>query len=108
MNKLSLGLAVAFLAVAAPASAHVCLDSRDIQSHYSPDPKTILFHMRNGTVWRNTLVAPCPGLRFNGFSWVVGGTGDICENQQTIRVIRSGELCFLGKFEKEPSPKPKG
>lgn len=103
MKTLFLALgATLLLGVAAPASARICINYRDIKSNYSPNPKTILFHMRDGTVWRNTLQTPCPGLRFNGFSWVLHGVGDVCEGQQTIRVIRSGELCFLGKFHKEP------
>ena len=38
------------------------------------DGKAIIFHMRDGTVWRNDLQGACPDLRFDGFVWTVRGT----------------------------------
>jgi hypothetical protein len=35
---------------------------------------------------------------------VLRGTDDICENLQTIRVIRTGETCALGDFTKISPP----
>ncbi len=54
--------------------------------------------MRDGTVWRNTLRNSCPDLMFHGFSYVLRGPNEICENMQTIRVIRTGQVCMLGSF----------
>jgi hypothetical protein len=93
--------AAAMLFIAAPAiAAPVCLDADNIQSRPSPDGKVIDFHMRDGSVWRNTLQRPCPGLRFDGFSWTLDGTHNVCENEQIIHVLHTGEICSLGKFEK--------
>jgi hypothetical protein len=107
---LGIGVAAALLAAAPASAARICLNVRDITGNYSPDANTIIFHMRDGTDWRNTLVSPCPGLRFDGFVWVLHGTQDVCEGQQSLRVLRSGELCFLGKFQKMPKKvqPPKG
>ena len=66
---------------------------------------TLDFRMKNGTVYRNTLRTPCPGLKFNGFVYKTH-TGDICENMQTIRVLRSHEVCMLGAFTKLPPTQP--
>lgn len=64
----------------------------------------MIFRMRNGQILVNHMHGNCPDLRFNGFSWVLrGGDDQICENQQTLRVLQSGEICTLGKFDR-PSP----
>ena len=46
---------------------------------------------RDGRVLVNHLQGVCSDLRFEGFSWVVRGTEDICENQQSLQVLRSGQ-----------------
>ena len=109
MPRFSYGLIAAALAAAtavpaaaqpAPAPAQrVCLNNQDVRSAQSSDGKTMVFKMRNGTTYINHLQGPCPGLRFNGFAWELRGINDICENQQTLRVLRSGEVCMLGKFD---------
>jgi hypothetical protein len=93
---------MAGLVLAAPAmAAPVCLDSTRIQDTHVQNPRTIDFHMRDGTVWRNTLKNSCPDLMFHGFSYVLrGGVNEICENMQTIRVVQSGQVCALGSFAK--------
>ena len=73
-----------------------------IQNTSIPDSHTILFHMRDGTVWRNTLRNACPALKLHGFVYVVPGTSEVCENLLAVRVLRSGETCLLGKFTREP------
>lgn len=115
MIRFSYGL-VAGLAIAAslPAAAQttpaapsprVCLNNQDVESATSNDGKTMIFKMRNGQTYINRLRGSCPGLRFNGFIWELRGINDICENQQTLRVIQSGEVCMLGKFD---PPLPRG
>jgi hypothetical protein len=94
--------AILFLtvAVATPATAKICVQSRDILSTDSKDGKLMTFKMRDGSVLVNHLHGICSDLRFEGFVWVLrGGTDDICENQQTLKVIRSGQTCLLGKFD---------
>ena len=108
-------LAALFLAAAAgflttPADAALCVSERDIQdTKPSNDGKLLTLKMRDGRVLVNHLQGICSDLRFNGFVWVLHGTNDICENQQTIRVLQSGQTCLLGRFEqgKTPAPAPK-
>lgn len=104
------GLAIAAtLPAAAQPSAtapgqRICLNNQDVQSATSNDGKTMVFRMRNGTTYINHMRGSCPGLRFNGFVWELRGINDICENQQTLRVLKSGEVCMLGKFDPPQAP----
>lgn len=101
----ALTLAAALPAAAQPSSTspapsqRICLNNQDVVSAVSNDGKTMIFKMRNGTTYINHLRGSCPGLRFNGFIWELRGINDICENQQSLRVIKSGEVCMLGKFD---------
>jgi hypothetical protein len=61
------------------------------------DRQTILFYMRNGKIWKNTLKGPCPGLTFHGFAFMTP-EDEVCENSQGIQVIKTGEVCQLGAF----------
>lgn len=114
MIRFSYGL-MAGLAIAAtlPAAAQpsatapgqrICLNNQDVQSATSNDGETMVFRMRNGTTYINHMRGSCPGLRFNGFVWELRGINDICENQQTLRVLKSGEVCMLGKFDPPLAP----
>jgi len=76
---------------------NVCLWSYEVDHTKYVAPQTVLFYLKNGVVWRNTLKAPCPGLKFHGFS-LVSQDQHICANSQGIRVIESGEVCALGAF----------
>ncbi|HSS13521.1 MAG TPA: hypothetical protein VLL04_06505 [Rhizomicrobium sp.] len=88
------------LAAASPAvAANMCVQSRDILSANSKDGKLMTFRMRDGRVLVNHLQGTCSDLRFEGFSWVLHGTDEVCENQQSLRVLRSGQICVLGKFD---------
>ena len=102
MRKSAL-LAALVLAVALPATADAatCLQFTRIGSTQAIDAKTILFHMKDGTVWRNTMRSVCPGAMSGGFSYVLQ-TDSVCENTQTIRILNSNETCLLGGFTKEP------
>jgi hypothetical protein len=87
-------------AAASPASAaNMCVQARDIVSTDSKDGKLMTFRMRDGRVLVNHLQGVCSDLRFNGFVWTVRGTEDICERQQSLKVINSGQICVLGKFD---------
>ena len=86
-------------AIASPAAAKLCVQSRDILSTDSKDGKLMTFKMRDGSVLVNHLQGICSDLKFEGFTWVLRGNDDICENQQSLKVIRSGQTCLLGKFD---------
>jgi hypothetical protein len=106
MKKVMSGAALlaALLTVAAvmPAEAagKICLQTRSMKDSTPKDDGTaITFKMNDGSVWRNDLKGRCPDLKYNGFAWTIrnpGGT--VCENEEIIKVLRSGEICALGKF----------
>jgi hypothetical protein len=102
MKHLALAACMTVLCVAPacaqPAPANVCLQTNDIDRTSVPDPRTILFHMKDGRIWKNALVRACPELRFNGFEYVSQPAGEICGNLQSIRVLHSGTVCLLGPF----------
>ena len=106
MGKFAILTALIALATAAPAAAategSICLRIREIDQTKVVDAKTILFKMKDGKVWRNTLLSPCPGLLFNGFAYAVH-FDEICGNQQAIHVLRTHEVCLLGPFTPETS-----
>jgi ABC-type transport system substrate-binding protein len=92
--------------VLAQETGKVCLSLRDISStDPSKDGTSITFKMRNGVSWRNDLQGRCPDLWFNGFKWVIQSPEQVCENQETFRVLDSGQVCTLGKFtQMTPAP----
>lgn len=61
-------------------------------------PQTILFYMRDGKIWKNTLRSPCPALEFHGFKFVTH-YDEVCSNAASIEVIETGQVCQLGYFE---------
>jgi len=91
-------LAGAFGASAASA-APTCLQTRDIVGSTSKDGKNLDFTLRNGTTVRNHLQGTCSDLKFEGFVWVIRGPEEVCEHQQSLRVINSGQVCTLGAFD---------
>jgi len=101
---LTLVVAAASLAVAAaPAlAATTCIDTRNIKDQTVEGRGTaLLFTMKDGTQYRNRLKGICPDLMFNGFVWTIRNPDNtVCDNMETIRVIRSGEICQIGTFEK--------
>lgn len=101
--KTTIAIFVAALAVAAvtaaPAFANMCVNQRDIEGTNSKDGKNLTFRMNDGRVLVNHLQGTCSDLRFNGFVWSVPGTDEICEYQQSLRVLQSGQICVLGKFD---------
>jgi hypothetical protein len=87
-------LPVAALGAKAPG----CIRSLDIDHTKVPNDRTILFFMKDGTVWSATLRSDCPELRFNGFEYGPTPPEEICGNMQTIRVLRSGAVCEIGQL----------
>ena len=99
MKRIIITAIALMVAAASPASAKMCVQSRDIQGTDSKDGKLLTFRMRDGRVLVNHLQGVCSDLRFEGFVWVLHGTEDICENEQSLKVLRSGQTCILGKFD---------
>ena len=99
MKKTIITAIALIVAAAPPVSAKTCVQSRDIQSTNSKDGKLMTFKMRDGRILVNHLQGICSDLRFEGFAWVLRGTDDVCENQQSLKVLRSGQTCLLGKFD---------
>ena len=86
---------------ASPAmAAPVCLTSYLIDhSSVQKDNKTILFYMKDGRVFANTLISACPSLQFHGYVLnIPGGNEQICSNQQSISVLVTHEVCQMGAF----------
>jgi hypothetical protein len=91
-----------------PAQANVCINAQNIVSSTpNKDGTAILFTMRDGKVWRNDLQGKCPDLKFSGFSWTIPIGTEVCEREQSIRVIQSPQICMLGKFTDMTPAKPK-
>jgi hypothetical protein len=107
MKNELLGAVLVTMVFVSPATANnICLPTREIVSTDSKDGKTMVFKMRDGRTLVNHLRGICPDLKFNGFAWVIRGIEQVCENEQTLRVLQSGEICTLGKFD-PPVSKPK-
>src|SRR3954469_21647773 len=84
-------------AIAQPApKSNVCLKTYLIDHTKSPDDRTIVFTMKDGSAYQSTLPTLCPQLSINGFAYVATPPSDVCGNLQTIRVIRTGSVCMLG------------
>lgn len=109
MSFKMISIAAAALALAAtsagaqPASVsssgNVCLKTIQIDRTETPDTHTILYFMKNGTAWKNTLRSDCIGLRQNGFIYRPTPPDQVCGNFQVIRAIETGSVCTLGAFE---------
>ena len=87
-------------AMAQPAKSPICLSTRNIaNTSPSPDGTAITFRMTDGSVWRNDLRGRCPDLKWDGFSWTSSDPMErVCANEQTLRLMRTGEVCALGNF----------
>jgi len=88
-------------AVVTPAAAgSVCINPFYIQDSHVVDAKTILFKMKDGTVWRNDLRNSCSGLLFHGFTYRLN-YDELCDYGQSIRVLTTDQVCTLGNFTKQ-------
>jgi hypothetical protein len=102
----TLAAAAAFLAVPAFAdeTKSVCLQAYDLDHTQILNDHQILFYMRGKKVWLNTLQGRCATLpNQDGFVWS-SAFPEYCANVETIRVVRTGEVCQLGQFT--PYEKP--
>jgi hypothetical protein len=97
-STLALSSAAPVQAQSTPADK-VCLNTTEILGTQAVDRRTILYRMRDGKVWRNTLAADCPTLVGfgNGAFTQVAHTDFICANSQHIKT-QGGNVCRLGSF----------
>jgi hypothetical protein len=95
----ALALSAATQVQAQAQGGNICLNVTEIRSSQAVDNRTIVYRMKDGKVWRNTLAAPCPEL----VSFSAGAysqelhTDYLCANTQTI-TVKSGMVCRLGEF----------
>ncbi len=103
---LCFALAVPELAFAADTSPpHICISVSQIDHRVILNDQEIVFYMRGGKAWKNTLHAKCGGLKFQGgFAWTIRGD-EVCANQQVIYVLDRGNPCMLGDFTPYTDPK---
>jgi len=102
-------LAAMILMAAAPAMAQgpICLSTRDIRNtDGQKDGTAILYTMKDGSVWRNDLRGRCSDIHWDGFSYSTSNPMEsICDNEQTLHLFRTGEVCGLGKFTQVSPPR---
>ncbi len=100
MKILIAALVVAGAALTAqPALANVCIRTQDITGTRSDDGKTLIFTLRDGSTRVNHLQGVCTDLKWNGFAWNIRGPEEVCENQQSLTTLQTGQVCTLGKFD---------
>jgi hypothetical protein len=92
---LAAGTGTGTMAQPAPKT-NVCLKTYLIDHTKSPDDRTVIFYMKDGSSYQSNLTGNCPELSINGFSYVATPPDDVCGNLQSIRVIRTGSVCLLG------------
>lgn len=85
-------------AEATPKGNGICLRTDDVDHTEIINDGAILFHMKAGKPYLNTLRYPCPSLTMEGGFTYETPAPEICSEAQTIRVLRSGNFCELGQF----------
>jgi hypothetical protein len=80
-----------------PAQSSLCISARNIQRTEVQDDRTIIFHMRDGSVFQNRLRQICPMLKTSPYTQVLH-SDQVCANQQFIHVTQTGDTCALGDF----------
>lgn len=87
--------------IAVPGAATpIFLRTYLIDSTKAVDAKAIDFRMRDGRL-SERVAQPMSGLNFGGFTYVTD-TDEICGDLQSIRVLKSHQVCMLGVFTKLP------
>ena len=86
----------------------VCLTVGQIDHTDIVNDSAIVFFMKDGKAYMNTMRIPCSSLKMeDGFAYTTD-TAEVCSNSQTIRVLRSGNFCELGQFTPFTPPKVPG
>ena len=89
--------AICLLLSIASAKAATCLNTDQIENSGSPDGKVLILKMKDGKTWHTALQPACPGITANGFIWDIHG-GQVCDNAQILKIVRTGEMCRIGNF----------
>ena len=100
---LSCGLFSAAPTRADDAGSQICLQSNLVDHTEILSKTQILFYMTGKKVWLNTLPSPCSMDNTDGFVWRTS-INQYCDNLEIIKIIRTGQVCRLGKFT--PYEKP--
>jgi Family of unknown function (DUF6491) len=83
----------------------VCLPTAQIDHTEIVNESAIVFFLKDGKAYMNTMRIPCPSLKMeDGFAYTAD-VAEVCSNSQTIRVLRSGNFCELGQFTAFQPPK---
>jgi hypothetical protein len=86
----------------------VCLQTSQIDHTDIVNDSAIVFFMKGGKAYMNTMRIPCSSLKMeDGFAYM-NDVPEICSASQTIRVLRSGNFCELGQFTPFDPPKLPG
>ena len=91
-----------------PAGNGVCLQTSQIDHTDIVNESAIVFFMKDGKAFMNTMRIPCSSLKMeDGFAYTTDAA-EVCSNSQTIRVKNSGNFCELGQFTPFTPPKIPG
>ncbi len=91
-----------------PAGNGVCLPVSQIDHTDIVNDSAIVFFMKDGKAYMNTMRIPCSSLKMEeGFAYMTDAA-EVCSNSQTIRVKNSGNFCELGQFTPVIPPKVPG
>ena len=101
---LAVGLTNATAYADPPKGGDVCIRTKDIDHMAYPNDRTILFHMKSGSVkvWRNEFREDCRDMAFeqrggkNPHQW----SEELCANQMFL-MRRGYKTCVLGDFTPE-------
>ena len=81
-----------------------CISLIRLESTDVVDERNILFHMRDGTIYRNRLTHSCPGLRFDDTLMYRNTVGQLCDLDRVTILndtgfgFTRGASCGLGEF----------
>lgn len=81
-----------------------CISLARLRRHRVVSPHTVLFYMRDGSIYLNQFTAPCPGLRKTSVVVFDSESGGRYCNMDSLKVTDAfmGVLatCYVGEFEK--------
>ncbi|MDG2303506.1 MAG: hypothetical protein P8R42_02440 [Candidatus Binatia bacterium] len=89
---------------ASDPAAKRCLSISRIDRSEIVDDSTILFHMRDGAIWRNALPQRCYGLRIQGGFGYTTPLDRLCDLDLIQVLGGSLSVCGLGRFEAYEHP----
>ena len=91
-----------------PPGNGVCLATAQIDHTDIVNDSAIVFFMKDGKAYMNTMRIPCSSLKMEDAFAYMTDAAEVCSNSQTIRVKNSGNFCELGQFTPFTPPKVPG